>query len=90
MSFAPADRVRFETTRRDLAEGARILDLGILGRKVTVQLVPESGPEQVEFNFQDSSPEPGINPYWLKVVQSDMEMAWSSPVFVDYAPPTGR
>jgi len=87
MSFAPADRVRFETALRDLAEGPRAIDLGILGRKITVELVPESGPEQVEFSFRDPSPLPGVNPYWVKVVQSDMEMAWTSPVFVDYAPP---
>ena len=87
MSFAPADRVRIETALGDLAKGPRAIDLGILGRKVTVGLAPESGPEQVEFSFRDPSPLPGINPYWVKVVQSDMEMAWTSPVFVDYAPP---
>jgi hypothetical protein len=87
MSFAPADRVRIETALGDLAKGPRIVDLGILGRKITVGLAPESGPEQVECSFQDPSPLPGINPYWVKVVQSDMEMAWTSPVFVDYAPP---
>jgi hypothetical protein len=90
MSFAPADRVRFETALRDLAAGSRAVDLGIVGRRVTVELAPESGPEQVAFSFRDPSPLPGINPYWVKVVQSDMEMAWTSPVFVDYAPPTGR
>jgi hypothetical protein len=86
MSFAQADRVRLEATLGELAEGPRGVDLGLLGRKVTLELAPESGPEQVEFGFQDASPQPGINPYWVKVVQSDMEMAWSSPIFVAYAP----
>ena len=61
-------------------------DLGVLNRKVTVSLAPDDdGPEVAEFSFTDSSPQPGTNPYWVRVVQTDMEMAWSSPVFVDYA-----
>ena len=87
MSFAPADRVRLEVTRADLAQGPRVTELGILDRRVSVALAPEPGPEQVEFTVRDPSPLPGINPYWVKVVQADREMAWTSPVFVDYAPP---
>ena len=86
MSFAPADRVRLEVTHADLLDRPRAIDLGILDRKVSVELAPELGPERVEFTFRDPSPAPGIHPYWLKVVQADMEMAWTSPVFVDYAP----
>jgi hypothetical protein len=29
---------------------------------------------------------PGTNPYWAKITQQDMEMAWLSPVFADYYP----
>lgn len=87
ISFAPADRVRLEVTLADLAAGSRVIELGILHRKITVGLAPEPGPEQVEFGFPDPSPVLGINPYWVKLIQSDMEMAWTSPVFVDYVPP---
>jgi hypothetical protein len=87
MSFAPADLVRIDVTLADLKSGPGVVDLGILDRKLTVGLAPEPGPEAVEFAFRDPSPAPGINPYWVKVVQADMEMAWTSPVFVDYAPP---
>ena len=64
-----------------------MVDLGELDRKVTVELAPEPGPERVEFTVTDESPEPGINPYWVRVTQSDMEKAWTSPVFVDYVAP---
>jgi len=90
MSFAPADRLRIELTAADLAAGPRVVPLGILDRKLTVGLAPEPGPEAVEFTFRHPSPAPGINPYWVRVIQSDMEMAWTSPVFVDYAPPPLR
>jgi hypothetical protein len=90
MSFAPADRVRLELRHGDLTEEPRVIDLGILDRRISVGLAPESGPDRVEFSFCDPSPAAGINPYWLKVVQADMELAWTSPVFVDYAPPPAR
>jgi hypothetical protein len=90
MSLAPADRVRLEVTHADLTRGPRLIELGVLNRRIIVGLAPEPGPEQVDFTFCDPSPAPGINPYWLKVVQTDMEMAWTSPVFVDYAPPPSR
>ena len=90
MSFAPADRVRLALTRADLLQRPRVIELGVLNRKIRVGLADEPGPERVEFSFRDPSPAPGINPYWVKVIQADMEMAWTSPVFVDYAPPPAR
>ena len=87
MSFAPADRVRIRTTLGALAEGKRQIDLGMLDRKFTLEMAPEPGPDRAEFEFTDESPQPGINPYWVRVTQSDMEMAWTSPVFVDYVAP---
>ncbi len=87
MSLAPADRVHIRSTLGALAEGPRQIDLGVLDRKFTLELAPEPGPERVEFDFTDECPQPGINPYWVRVTQSDMEMAWTSPVFVDYVAP---
>ena len=87
INFATADRVRIPTTLGALADGPRIVELGELDRKVTVELAPEPGPDRVEFKVKDDSPRPGINPYWVRVTQSDMEKAWTSPVFVDYVHP---
>ena len=58
---------------------------GQLSRKIEVSLAPApGGPETAELTFTDPAPQPGINPYWARIVQTDMEMAWTSPVFVDY------
>ena len=49
--------------------------------------LPETEPPRAAgFTLTDTDLEPGINPYWLRAVQTDMEAAWSSPIFVDYAP----
>ena len=37
-------------------------------------------------NRKDEAPHPGVNAYWIRVVQSDGAMAWSSPVYLDYGP----
>ena len=84
ITFANADRVRIPTSLGALSEGDRVVDLGELDRRVTVELAPEPGANRVEFRIVDPSPKPGINPYWVRVTQCDMEMAWTSPVFVDW------
>jgi hypothetical protein len=40
--------------------------------------------DTAEVTFVDPAPVPGINPYGVRIVQSDMEMAWTSPVFGEY------
>lgn len=39
---------------------------------------------KVNFTYEDDRPKTGDNAYWVKVVQRDGHMAWSSPLFVDY------
>ncbi|MDA8218699.1 MAG: hypothetical protein M0Z94_13900, partial [Dehalococcoidales bacterium] len=85
-AYAPAERLTFRCRLGDLAEGPKELEIGALNRRVVLSLVPDkgTGAREVAFTHVDAEPAAGINPYWLRVVQSDMEMAWSSPVFVGY------
>ena len=89
MASIPAEKIALSVRLQELAAGPKIVEIGELNRKVAVSLAPApGGAEAAEFTFVDPSPEPGINPYWVRVVQTDMEMAWSSPIFVDYLAPT--
>ena len=86
LAYSPAESLSCTVTPQALAAGPQEYALGPLDRKVTVSLAPQAtGPETAGFTFTDSAPQPGVNPYWVRVVQTDMEMAWSSPVFVDSA-----
>ena len=37
---------------------------------------------EVVIEYEDASPPPGCNPYWLRVTQTDGARAWASPVYV--------
>ena len=84
MSYGPAERLSFRFCMRDLADGPKVTNLGLLERRVSAELSPEGAPREVEFKFRDTGPRPGINPYWLRVIQTDGEIAWTSPVYVDF------
>ncbi len=85
LAQAPAESLGFAIPVQDLVAGPKEYPVGALDRKVTVALAPSGGPQSAAFTFTDPAPQPGVNPYWVRVIQSDMEMAWSSPVFVDFA-----
>ena len=89
IAHAPADRVASTIQVAELSDGPRVIDLGHLNRRITIALAPEPTTEHVELSFEDPAPQPGVNPYWLRIVQVDQEMAWSSPIYVDFAAPSG-
>ncbi|MCH7989152.1 MAG: DUF3604 domain-containing protein [Planctomycetes bacterium] len=84
VSFAPAEQMLFNVSLQELESGCQEFSIGVLDRKLNVAFAPESAPSTAEFQFTDATPEPGINPYWFRVIQTDQEHAWTSPVFVDY------
>jgi hypothetical protein len=86
MSYAPTERVSARVRVSELVDEPRIVEIGPLGRRLVIERAPETETTDVTFAFTDPAPQPGTNAYWLRVVQTDMEMAWTSPVFVHYAP----
>jgi hypothetical protein len=85
ISYRPAEKASFSVVLDELEKGPVEFEMGTLNRKITVSLAPDDGwPVTTSFTHVDPDPKPGINPYWVRVVQTDMEMAWTSPVFVDF------
>ena len=62
----------------------RQVEAGGLSRKVEFGPAPdESGSSKVELSWRDEETvAAGTYPYWVRVVQVDQSMAWSSPVYV--------
>ena len=84
ISLAPAERVTLAGRLGELANGTRTIDLGVRDRQLDLGLAPTHGEQEAHCTFRDEDPQPGINPYWVRVVQVDQEMAWTSPIWVDW------
>ncbi len=77
------DRVYFRVRLDELGSTPKVLDVGPVGRRISIQRLAE-GEElrEVGFEVTDRDYRPGVNAYWVKVEQTDGEMAWSSPIYV--------
>ena len=85
VNSAPAERLSLDFTASQVQDGLKDIEIGGVGRRVSISPAPECGESrEIQFSYSDPSPRAGINPYWLKVQQVDLEMAWTSPVFLDY------
>ena len=60
--------------------------LDYMNRKIEIGKTPMTSLFAGEVSYTDHDIHPGVNPYWAKITQQDMEMAWVSPVFASYYP----
>jgi len=64
---------------------------GGVDRAVVVERLPAApGPAEVAFAWTDPSPLPQWNAYHLRAKQTDGQIAWTSPIFVEIAPRAGE
>jgi hypothetical protein len=62
-----------------------IVEAGGIEQKVEVSCISrKETPSNVKFEYTDRKVRPGVNTYYVKVLQSDGEKAWSSPIFVKF------
>jgi hypothetical protein len=77
------ERIHLRCNIKELRMKSKVFDVGSVGRRILIRRLSEgTSPREIEFKFVDESFEEGVNPYWVRVVQSDGEMAWSSPIYV--------
>jgi len=77
-SSAPAT---FSIGLDDVCQAETTIDAGGIGR--FVRLGPSAdGPRSFEATWVETQIGVGVTPYWMRVVQVDQGMAWSSPVYV--------
>lgn len=84
MAYGARATARLSTPLGEALGAGHALNLG--GSSQIVRLEPgrAGGPREAAVEHTDRGVEPGVNAYWVKVLQSDFEMAWSSPVFLDH------
>jgi hypothetical protein len=61
-----------------------ITSVELIRNSAIIYTVPNAGKKDVDFEYTDRSPQPGTNWYYVRVIQMDRNLAWSSPVWVTY------
>ncbi|MEZ4521869.1 MAG: DUF3604 domain-containing protein [Thermomicrobiales bacterium] len=75
----------FRFTLDDIRAGQLRKTGQLLEQQVVVRrLSHQPGVSELALDWQDENPSRGINPYWLWITQADGELAWTSPVYVDW------
>lgn len=81
------DAVAFQVPLKALGWTPQVCEVGPVERRVTARRLPsESMGREAAFTFVDTGFHVGVNAYWVRVVQSDGELAWSSPIYVHRPP----
>jgi hypothetical protein len=82
-----SEQVSFSFRPSEVTYEPKVIQVGPVNRRVKVQAISAGPlPSSLEFTVKDGGIHGGVNPYWVKVTQSDGALAWSSPVYVNHAP----
>jgi hypothetical protein len=80
-----SEQVSFGFRPGEVGYEPRVVEVGPVNRRIRVQAISGGPlPSSLEFTFRDEGDLRGVNPYWVKVTQSDGSLAWSSPVYVSH------
>jgi hypothetical protein len=62
-----------------------VIEVGGVNQRVKISSI-KSGelPRNIDFTYFDKNPKPGMNAYWVRIVQADGAMAWTSPIYFEY------
>jgi len=82
-----SEPVSFSFRPSEVTYEPKVVEVGPVNRRIKVQAISGGPlPSSLEFKVKDEGIHGGVNPYWVKVTQSDGSLAWSSPVYVEHAP----
>ncbi len=76
---------KFKIELKEVEDQIKIINLGAFHKKVRlVPLNDSQNTKKIDFTYIDTKIKPGLNPYWIKIIQWNGEIAWSSPIFIRY------
>jgi hypothetical protein len=66
---------------KDIGYDPLVVDAGGLNQRVRVSTIKDELPDSLEFTYRPEH-DKGLNAYWVRIVQEDGAMAWTSPLFI--------
>lgn len=79
-----SEPVTFTFRVDELLAGKLVKPAGGVNMKVEAELARQESQKELNITFEDKDIKEGLNPYWVKVVQKNGHMAWSSPMYIYY------
>ncbi|MCL4464961.1 MAG: DUF3604 domain-containing protein [Chloroflexi bacterium] len=80
-----SEPVSFSLRLGALGQAPNVVPAGMIECEVSVERLPlDERPRGLSFAYLDEGAKPGVNAYWVRVLQDDDERAWSSPVYVEF------
>ncbi|MFX0064776.1 MAG: hypothetical protein ACFFC7_21590, partial [Candidatus Hermodarchaeota archaeon] len=74
---------KFKIELKEVEDQIKVINLGAFHKKVRlVPLNDSQNTKKIVFTYIDTKIKPGLNPYWIKIIQWNGEIAWSSPIFI--------
>jgi len=67
---------------KDIGYDPLVVEAGGLNQKVKVSTIKDTLPDSIEFTYRPELEE-GLSAYWVRIVQADGSMAWTSSVFIN-------
>ncbi|MBN1682720.1 hypothetical protein JW865_04115, partial [Candidatus Bathyarchaeota archaeon] len=67
---------------KDIHYKPKVVEAGGVNQRVKISTIKNDLPETLEFAFIPKT-QKGLNAFWVRVVQSNGAMAWSSPIFIN-------
>ena len=74
----------FDVKVSELLKGTKVIDAGGINQSVKVCLARTDHSKKEIVSYLDKKIAEGANTYWVKVIQRNGHMAWSSPIFINY------
>lgn len=68
----------------DIQYDPMIIEAGGLNQRVKVSTIKNELPESLAFSYKVEPVSLGLNAYWVRTVQANGAMAWTSPIFINY------
>jgi len=75
--------ITYKFKPKDITYEPRVISAGSFTQKLKISTIKKELPEILEFTYTDNKPMKGLNAYWIRVVQSNGAMAWSSPIYIN-------
>lgn len=80
-----SNNVNFSVNIDSLKRGRKEYEAGGVNQYVEIDMKAKCEKQDHKITFIDKAPIVGSNKYWVKVIQADGHMAWSSPIYVNYS-----